>query len=612
MSDKEKAAAAKALGNAAFTAKNYAEAVEHFTEAISHDPSDHVFFSNRSACLASLGQYGRALEDGAECVRLKPDWAKGYTRKGLAEFFLERYDDAAETYKAGLKLAPNDPSLKEGLQKAMDAKYEVPGAKHSAGSNPRGAGMAFGNPFGGMDSTGLDRASVSNPNIKEYLKDPEVMKKLNTVIGMSSSAGGEMQQKLLMDLLRQDPRVLEVFMAAQGIQMRCGDDFASAERPVDVDSTNTAKRPPAESDATPAVKRQRGEDAAKPPSQPAAPADPRTDKQREADDFKDQGNKLYKQRKFEEALAMYDKAIEKEPNDLTYYHNKCAVWIELGEESYSKVLETCQDLIERRYEINTANSGGASFEKVAKVYARMASVYERQGKFDEAAEMYNKSLTEDNNRHVRTALRELERVKEKWEQEQYVDPKLAEEHRERGNEFFKSNDFAKAKLEYDEAIRRNPADVKLFSNRAAAFTKLLAYPDALRDLEECLRLDPKFVKAYSRKGAAHFLMKEYNKALAAYDNGLEIDKTNEECLKGREQVLSKIMETQRSDEIDEEQVRHAMADPEIQQILKDPKMRDFLRQLQENPTEAKQAMRSDDRLRDAVSKLMAAGIVRAR
>jgi len=284
----------------------------------------------------------------------------------------------------------------------------------------------------------------------------------------------------------------------------------------------------------------------------------------------------------------------------------------MGEDSYSKVLETCQDLIERRYEINTANAGGASFEKVAKVYARMASVYERQRKFDEAAEMYNKSLTEDNNRHVRTALRELERVKEKWEREQYVDPKLAEEHREKGNDFFKSNDFAKAKLEYDEAIRRNPGDAKLFSNRAAAFTKLLAYPDALRDLEECLRLDPKFVKAYSRKGAAHFKMKEYNKALNAYNNGLEIDKNNEECLKGREQVLSKIMETQRSDEVDEEQVRHAMADPEIQQILKDPKIRDLLRQLQENPMEAKQAMRSDERLRDAVTKLMAAGIVRAR
>ncbi|CAK9074980.1 unnamed protein product [Durusdinium trenchii] len=118
MVDKAKAAEAKAKGNTEFQAKNFKEAIKHFTEAIKHDPTDHVFFSNRSACYASLEDYDKALEDGRECVRLKPDWPKGYTRKGLAEFFLQKYDDAAETYKAGLKLAPEDATLKEGLKKA--------------------------------------------------------------------------------------------------------------------------------------------------------------------------------------------------------------------------------------------------------------------------------------------------------------------------------------------------------------------------------------------------------------------------------------------------------------------------------------------------------------
>ena len=117
MADKAKAAEAKAKGNSEFQArrhgfwdgfgaemsrfgarsscfqaqmrrfsswsqaKNYKEAIKHFSEAIKHDPSDHVFFSNRSACYASLEEYDKALEDGKECVRLKPDWPKGYTRK---------------------------------------------------------------------------------------------------------------------------------------------------------------------------------------------------------------------------------------------------------------------------------------------------------------------------------------------------------------------------------------------------------------------------------------------------------------------------------------------------------------------------------------------------
>jgi len=586
MTDKEKAAAAKAKGNAAFQAKDYQEAIKHFTEAIGFDASDHVFFSNRSACYASLEKYDKALEDGKECVKLKPDWPKGYTRKGLAEFFLKEYDAAAETYKAGLKLAPEDATLKEGLQKSMDAKYELPGAGAGAGGGGGGGGL-----FGQFDPSALARAAAKNPKIKEYTQDKDLMQKVSMIMQLGGQGGQQMQQQLLMQMMNQDPRVLELVMAMQGIDV-------STMSPEDMGAP-----PPSASSPPPKKEEPKKEE-------PPPPEDLRTPEQKEADEFKSKGNELYKKKKFEEALEMYDKAIEKEPNDLTYYNNKCAVWIEMGAEYYEKVLETCKDLTLRRYEINSANPGGASFEKVAKVFTRMASVYEKMKKWDDAIEYYNKALTEDNNRHTRNALRELERAKEKFERESYLDPAKAEEHRQKGNDFFKENKWADAKGEYDEGIKRNPKDPKLYSNRAAALTKLLAYPDALRDLDECLKLDPAFVKAYSRKGAAHFFMKEYHKALQAYEQGLKLDPANDECAKGREQVLQKISETNKSTEVDEEQIRHAMADPEIQNILHDPQINMFLKQMQENPAEAQKAMMADAKLQEAVSKLMAAGIIR--
>merc|ERR1719158_639008 len=104
-------------------------------------------------------------------------------------------------------------------------------------------------------------------------------------------------------------------------------------------------------------------------------------------------------------------------------------------------------------------------------------------------------------------------------------------------------------------------------------------------------------------------MKEYHKAIEAYDKGLQLEPSNQECLTGREQVVAKIQETNRSGEVDEEQVRHAMADPEIQNILKDPQINIFLKQMQENPAAA-QDMMSDPKIADAMSKLMAAGILR--
>merc|ERR1712070_1054892 len=201
-----------------------------------------------------------------------------------------------------------------------------------------------------------------------------------------------------------------------------------------------------------------------------------------------------------------------------------------------------------------------------------------------------------NNRQTRNALRECEKLKEKTEKEAYLDPAKAEEHREKGNDLFKEKNYAEAKKEYDEGIKRNPKDPKLYSNRAASLTKLLAYPDALRDLDECIKLDPSFVKAYSRKGAAHFFMKEFHKALEAYDKGLEKDPNNEECKTGKAQVMAKIQSTAHSKDVDEEQVSRAMQDPEIQKILGDKRVQLLLKQFQEDPKTANDAIRKDAQL----------------
>ena len=97
--------------------------------------------------------------------------------------------------------------------------------------------------------------------------------------------------------------------------------------------------------------------------------------------------------------------------------------------------------------------------------------------------MYQKALTEDNSRSTREALREVERAEEKLENECRLDPVKAEEHRTKGNRLFAAKDWAAAKAEYDEGIKRNPKDPRLYLNRAAALTKLKAYSDALKDLD---------------------------------------------------------------------------------------------------------------------------------
>jgi tetratricopeptide (TPR) repeat protein len=57
----------------------------------------------------------------------------------------------------------------------------------------------------------------------------------------------------------------------------------------------------------------------------------------------------------------------------------------------------------------------------------------------------------------------------------------------------------------------NPEAYKLYSNLAACYTKLGAYPEGIKAADRCIELEPSFVKGYSRKGTIQFFMKEYNK-----------------------------------------------------------------------------------------------------
>ena len=86
---------------------------------------------------------------------------------------------------------------------------------------------------------------------------------------------------------------------------------------------------------------------------------------------------------------------------------------------------------------------------------------------------------------------------------------------------FRKQQYPEAVKFYSEALKRGPPAVnpeahKLYSNRAACFTKLGAYPDGVKDADECIAIAPEFPKGYSRKGLLQFFMKDYDKAIATY------------------------------------------------------------------------------------------------
>lgn len=86
-------------------------------QAIALDPSNHVYYSNRSICRAESGHLNEAKSDGEKCVALEPSFVKGYHRQANAEFLLGELEAAEATIRAGLKKDPNMTELKRLLQK---------------------------------------------------------------------------------------------------------------------------------------------------------------------------------------------------------------------------------------------------------------------------------------------------------------------------------------------------------------------------------------------------------------------------------------------------------------------------------------------------------------
>jgi stress-induced-phosphoprotein 1 len=50
-----------------------------------------------------------------------------------------------------------------------------------------------------------------------------------------------------------------------------------------------------------------------------------------AEKKKNEGNDFYKKKKFPEAIKLYSEAIELNPDELTYYTNLAAVYVEINE-----------------------------------------------------------------------------------------------------------------------------------------------------------------------------------------------------------------------------------------------------------------------------------------
>ncbi|GMS79456.1 hypothetical protein PENTCL1PPCAC_1631, partial [Pristionchus entomophagus] len=321
---------------------------------------------------------------------------------------------------------------------------------------------------------------------------------------------------------------------------------------------------------------------------------------------KNLGNEAYKKKDFVTAHAHYDKAIELDPANATFHSNKAAAYFEESK------LDECIAACEKAVEIGREHR--ADYTVIAKALARAGNAELKRGNLKPALNWFQRSLSEFRDPELVKKAKSLENQIKEEELKSYINPELAEQEKQKGNDLFKviingfslqKGDFPGAMKHYNEAVKRHPDNAILYSNRAACLTKLMDFQRALDDCEKCIKIDPKFIKAYIRKGAVLTAMKEWGKAQATYETALSIDPSNAEARDGVRLCMSS------NDEKPEAARERALADPEIQEILRDPGMRLILEQMSNDPGALREHLQNPE-IAKKIMKLKEAGIVQIR
>ncbi|KAJ3031826.1 UNVERIFIED_CONTAM: hypothetical protein HDU68_012332 [Siphonaria sp. JEL0065] len=123
-------------GNKLFKEGRLELALKAYTEALKQDATNSAVLSNTSLVLLKLGNAEDALKMAERCCALKPNWSKGFFRKGSALLKLGKPTQAASAFQEGLQLAPDDAELKtaylEAVKQAKISPDAVPSSSSSA------------------------------------------------------------------------------------------------------------------------------------------------------------------------------------------------------------------------------------------------------------------------------------------------------------------------------------------------------------------------------------------------------------------------------------------------------------------------------------------------
>ena len=231
---------------------------------------------------------------------------------------------------------------------------------------------------------------------------------------------------------------------------------------------------------------------------------------------RDLGNAFQQLRRFEEALASYDKALALK-SDLADAHNNRGIALaglhRLDEAliSYGRAIALKPDYAQAYNNRGTvladqkrAAEALADFSQAialdpfyAKAFNNRAGVLAEMGRHEEALQDHDRAIA--------------------------CHPEIADSHDKRGGVLIILGRAREALESYDRAIARDPSLYSAHDGRGTALAMLGRPQDALESHDRALALDPNSAVAHNNRGAALAALRRPAEALEAHDRALALD-----------------------------------------------------------------------------------------
>ncbi len=296
--------------------------------------------------------------------------------------------------------------------------------------------------------------------------------------------------------------------------------------------------------------------------------------QKTTEQWLNEGNILYRAKRYDKALDAYEHAIQLDPNLADAYYYKGYTLTNLNR--YQEALDAYERAIQLApndavayngkgyvlYNLNRYDDALAAYDHAIQLDPNLAPTYNNKGyalynlnRYQEALEAYDHAIQLDSNYAYAyigkgNALSYLKRYDEAlvtYDRAIQLDPNYAYAYIGKGNALRNLKRYDEALVAYEHAIQLDPNNanykksyqealaaydrsIQLDPNSATIYYKkgvelynLKRYQEALAAYERAIRLDPNYTDAYNNKGNTLYNLKRYQEALAAYEHAIRLD-----------------------------------------------------------------------------------------